>query len=398
MQHGDRVGLYLDKSLESLVGIYAILKPGGAYVPLDPPAPAARLATIAANADLRCLITGVEKAELWSELLAEGAPVADARRAERLRRRRGRAGRGAAADGIRGRRAARHAARGRPRSASDLAYILYTSGSTGEPKGVMLSHRNALAFVDWAADEFEVTAEDRLSSHAPLHFDLSVFDLFAAARAGAAVVLVPGSSSLFPSSSGQWISDDGHHGLVLGALDPDAARPARQAGGDPVAGPADDALRGRGLPDQVPARADAAAPARPLREPVRADRDERVHLVRGPALGGRPARLDPDRQGRCATSRSSPSPRTGRVARDRRGRRAVRARADRDAGLLGRPRADEARRSSPTGETARARIRPTRPATSPTSTRTATGSSSAAATRRSRAAATGSSSATSRRR
>ena len=71
MQHRDLVGLYLDKSLESLLGIYAILKLGAAYVPLDPAAPPARLATIAANAGLRCLVTGAEKAELWPELLEE---------------------------------------------------------------------------------------------------------------------------------------------------------------------------------------------------------------------------------------------------------------------------------------------------------------------------------------
>jgi non-ribosomal peptide synthetase component F len=73
----------------------------------------------------------------------------------------------------------------------------------------MLSHLNALAFVDWAADEFEVTEADRLSSHAPLHFDLSVFDLFAAARTGAAVVLVPGQLSLFPVALARWIRDAG---------------------------------------------------------------------------------------------------------------------------------------------------------------------------------------------
>src|SRR5262249_8886042 len=78
------------------------------------------------------------------------------------------------------------------------AYILYTSGSTGTPKGVMLSHANALAFVDWAVQQFAVTCDDRLASHAPFHFDLSVFDLYGAAAAGATVGLAPADASGLP--------------------------------------------------------------------------------------------------------------------------------------------------------------------------------------------------------
>jgi amino acid adenylation domain-containing protein len=195
---GDRVGLYLDKSLESLVAIYAVLKAGAAYVPFDPQAPEPRLGYIAGNAGIRCLLTGIEKAPTWRGLASAGASLEQIVVLN-----------AAAVDGDAVPAGARALASGAadeypdappPTRSSDdaLAYILYTSGSTGEPKGVMLTHSNALAFVDWAVAEFGVGAADRLSSHAPLHFDLSVFDLFAASSAGACVVLVPGELSVFP--------------------------------------------------------------------------------------------------------------------------------------------------------------------------------------------------------
>ncbi len=196
VSRGERVAIYLDKSIDSVLAIYGVLKAGAAYVPLDPQAPAARLGYIAKDAGARVLLTGAEKRAAWEPI---GAAAPELRTLVVLNSGDVEAPgsmQSLSADDV----GTFDDARPRRRTVDcDLAYILYTSGSTGTPKGVMLTHRNCLAFVEWAAEEFGLTAEDRLSSHAPLHFDLSTFDLFAAALAGAPVVLVPPQVSVFPS-------------------------------------------------------------------------------------------------------------------------------------------------------------------------------------------------------
>ena len=212
VRSGDRVALYLDKSVESLVGIYAVLRCGAAYVPLDPRSPTARLAYIVSDCGVEVLLSTRAKAAAWPDLLGRGAPlrhivVVDTA-AQPPARPDGLPEPVAVIDGVMAAEAAAPLL-GTCAGATDLdlAYILYTSGSTGQPKGVMLTHRNALAFVDWAVAAIGVTAADRLSSHAPLHFDLSVFDLYAAASAGASLHLVPTSASVFPVEMARFIAD-----------------------------------------------------------------------------------------------------------------------------------------------------------------------------------------------
>jgi len=203
VRRGDRVALYMNKSIASVIGIHGVLKAGAVYVPLDPNAPPKRLAFILDNCGVRHVVAATGKARAVASILDEGASLeavifADEGTVEAPPGPRCVSSRDVSAfDGA-----------SAPPNASienDLAYILYTSGSTGTPKGVMISHANSLAFVDWAVDAIGVEASDRLSSHAPLHFDLSIFDVFGAMKAGAALALIPDGTSTFPIRLAEWI-------------------------------------------------------------------------------------------------------------------------------------------------------------------------------------------------
>jgi L-proline---[L-prolyl-carrier protein] ligase len=201
-RRGDRVGIYLHKSTDAIASILGILKTGAAYVPVDPLAPAGRNAYIVNDCSVKVVIVessfapalakeieaiGTVPQIIRLEKVGGGVGLAKATEAQ------GNDGLTTGADEL--------------VEGDDLAYILYTSGSTGKPKGVMLSHINATSFVDWCIDTFEPRQEDRFSSHAPLHFDLSIFDLYVAFGSGGTLVLVPEDIGKEPSKLASLIAD-----------------------------------------------------------------------------------------------------------------------------------------------------------------------------------------------
>lgn len=178
---GDRVALAMPKTIDALSAVFGILQVGAAYVPVDWSGPAERIRSILADCQVRALFLDRRRAELacGRETVIFTGPASGPTPA--------------AADAFEWTAALKHAplagAAG-ARNADDLAYILYTSGSTGIPKGVMLTHGNAMSYVDWCSEVFTPTEEDRFSSHAPFHFDLSILDIYVPIKHGASVHLI----------------------------------------------------------------------------------------------------------------------------------------------------------------------------------------------------------------
>jgi len=178
------VGLCMRRSVELAVGALAILKAGGAYVPLDPSYPANRLRLILQDAQIPLLLTQPDiSAEVpqgpWQRIILpeQGAdsptysvnpPVANA-------------------------------------SPDNLAYIIFTSGSAGRPKGVQISHANLLNLIDWHRHAFGITPADKATMHASPGFDASVWELWPHLAAGATVQVVDEAFRTAPELLRDWM-------------------------------------------------------------------------------------------------------------------------------------------------------------------------------------------------
>lgn len=202
---GDRVALVLPKGADAILAMHAVLKTGCAYVPIDTTSPLPRLERIVDAAEPTLLIgenatltivqqlARREARSLPFGLLSEAAEDEPARLDARFE--------------LRDVDSMPHTAPPSPNGRNDIAHILFTSGSTGHPKGVPILHRNVVAFVEWARDHFSLAADDRVSGHSPFHFDLSTFDIYGAAASRAHLFLVPPLLNLAPARLARFIRE-----------------------------------------------------------------------------------------------------------------------------------------------------------------------------------------------
>ncbi|WP_150451336.1 amino acid adenylation domain-containing protein [Arenibacter lacus] len=193
VQKGDRVGIFMNRCLESVIAVYGIMKAGAAYVPLDANAPHARTVFLLNDANIKIVVGTETFSKKLQKLLEAQSPL------ERL-------------IGVQ----LKVTYQTTPWkeiyqveikdfkpiliTEEDVAYIMYTSGSTGLPKGIVHSHKSGLTYARLSAQLFKVSPEDRVGNHAPLHFDISTFGYFTAPLAGATTIIIPEAHTKLPVS------------------------------------------------------------------------------------------------------------------------------------------------------------------------------------------------------
>ena len=204
----DRVCLLMPKGPAAVAGLLGIYKADSIYVPLDPFSPPARLAKVVAACGPRFILANSQTAGLLESIFAQlselpsisigwmerseapcNAPI---RVAFTLA-------------GIEQLPEGRLACQNR---SSDPAHILFTSGSTGNPKGVVITHGNVISFISWACRYFAMDPDDRNSGHPPLPFDLSFLDLFGTFAAGGQLYPVPADFNVAPAQLAQFIREN----------------------------------------------------------------------------------------------------------------------------------------------------------------------------------------------
>ena len=210
VQRNDRVAFYVEKSIDSIKCLLGILKADGCYVPFDPKSPLPRLRQIMEDCQPAVIICNAGTLSNTRTLVQEVTSTGQKTKPDYQPKIVVLAATEFHEDNVYNEKDLVQQSVRPPwfrNTSKDLAYIFYTSGSTGKPKGVMISHANIISFTEWAVERFAITAEDHLSNHAPMHFDLSTFDIYCTFKSGASLFMVPYELNLFPEKLVQFIEE-----------------------------------------------------------------------------------------------------------------------------------------------------------------------------------------------
>lgn len=174
--HGDFVGIHLRRSPEQIISLLALFKSGAAYVPLNLTDPQNRILSILKAADIKSVITSARN-ELELPAGCQRLNI------ERLTNQK-----------INGDNALERTVFG----PDDPAYIIFTSGTTGTPKGVLVNHKSVINLIEWVNKTFSITTTDKLLWTTNLSFDLSVYDIFGILAAGGTIRIISDEDRLDP--------------------------------------------------------------------------------------------------------------------------------------------------------------------------------------------------------
>lgn len=198
LKKSERVGIFLNRHVKSALAVHGILKAGGAFVPIDMDAPVERIQFILNDCKIRHIISEESLAKelkpvldsISSELVVLGIKLADTYHTffqwKKLNDFE------AYLPGVK-------------ILGSDLAYIMYTSGTTGFPKGIMHTHYSGLSYAKLSKALYKITDADVVANHSPLHFDMSTLGYLTAPLTGARCIILGKQYSVFPASLSQLI-------------------------------------------------------------------------------------------------------------------------------------------------------------------------------------------------
>lgn len=161
------VGVMMERSFEMMIALMAIIKAGGAYLPLDPQSPGERIEYIVENANVYVVLT---QERFERKIVFDGTMISLDRHQDFLQ-------------------TFDQTDLDHVSNPKDLAYIIYTSGSSGKPKGCMISHEAICNRLLWMREEYKIQKSDRILHKTPFTFDVSVWELFLPGISGASMII-----------------------------------------------------------------------------------------------------------------------------------------------------------------------------------------------------------------